>query len=38
MDMVVTVLEGIQEKEMTLTTFMGEGSAATIALGSELFT
>lgn len=30
-------LERIHEKEMALTTFMGEGTS-TITLGSELFT
>lgn len=40
MDMVVTELERIEDKERTVTTFMGETSAtaATITLGSELFT
>lgn len=37
MEIVMTELERIHEKEMALTTFMGEGTA-TIALGSELFT
>lgn len=37
MDMVVLELERIQEKEMAMTTVMGEGTA-TITLGSELFT
>lgn len=36
MDKVVLVLEQIHEKEMALTTVMGEGTA-TITLGSELF-
>lgn len=38
MDMVVFELERIQEKEMALTTVMGEGTSTTIALGSQLFT
>ncbi|KAL5785280.1 hypothetical protein ACOSQ2_007672 [Xanthoceras sorbifolium] len=37
MEMVMSELERIQEKEMELT-FMGEGTTATITLGSELFT
>ncbi|KAL5541815.1 hypothetical protein UlMin_009525 [Ulmus minor] len=37
MEMVVLELERIQEKEMELTTVMGEGTA-TITLGSQLFT
>lgn len=37
MEIVMTELERIHEKEMALTTFMGEGTAK-IALGSELFT
>ena len=36
MDKVVLELEQIHEKEMALTTVMGEGTA-TITLGSELF-
>lgn len=36
MEEVVVELEQIHEKEMALTTVMGEGTA-TIALGSELF-
>ncbi|KAK2646294.1 hypothetical protein Ddye_021489 [Dipteronia dyeriana] len=38
MDVVVIELNRIHEKEMERTTFMGEGSAATVTLGSELFT
>ncbi|KAK0606920.1 hypothetical protein LWI29_006320 [Acer saccharum] len=38
MDMIVIELDRIHEKEMERTTFMGEGSAATVTLGSELFT
>ena len=37
MEMVVLELERIQEKEMAMTTVMGEGTA-TITLGSYLFT
>ncbi|XP_031377021.1 probable leucine-rich repeat receptor-like protein kinase At5g49770 isoform X2 [Punica granatum] len=37
MDMIVLELERIREKEMALTTFMGEGTAI-ITPGSELFT
>lgn len=37
MDIVVLELDGILEKEMALTTVMGEGTA-TVTLGSQLFT
>lgn len=37
MEMVVVELERIQEKEMAMTTVMGEGTA-TFTLGSQLFT
>jgi hypothetical protein len=37
MGMVVLELERIQEKEMAMTTVMGEGTAS-ITLGSDLFT
>lgn len=37
MDMVVIELDQILEKEMTLTTVMGEG-ISTVTLGSQLFT
>lgn len=37
MEMAVVELERIQEKEMTMTTVMGEGTAI-FTLGSQLFT
>ena len=37
MEMIVHELERIQEKEMAMTTVMGEGTS-TITLGSDLFT
>lgn len=37
MEMIVHELERIQEKEMAMTTVMGEGTS-TIILGSDLFT
>ncbi|XP_062108584.1 proline-rich receptor-like protein kinase PERK3 isoform X1 [Humulus lupulus] len=37
MERVVAELERIQEKEMALTTVMGEGTTTTITLGSQLF-